>query len=124
MQIYWQNGQEFYPCERWIDFGVVLLNWWINGIGKLYDGSSREEFLFMDGPFSLYVTKTGPDLEIISRDMSIRWRATFPLLLEQMIHASTAVCEMHSSLNIDGPSYQNLRLGVQKLREMLAACEP
>lgn len=50
-----------FPEEGWLDFPVVILCWWIEGLREIESGESRSfEGSFMDGPFEFVVqSKTG-----------------------------------------------------------------
>jgi len=41
-----------FPAERWNDFAVVIIGWWLGALEKLARGAEREVILqFMDGPY-------------------------------------------------------------------------
>jgi len=55
-EIFLRSSNEAFPDDRWSDFPVVILAWWIEGLNglvvekeKLYVGS------FMDGPYAFVV---------------------------------------------------------------------
>jgi hypothetical protein len=48
-----------FPDDRWSDFPVVILSWWIEGLTALAAGRERSfEGMFMDGP-SAFVVQRG-----------------------------------------------------------------
>jgi hypothetical protein len=52
------NGREF-PMRRWNDFVVVVLSWWATALLQLLRNTSAKETLhFMDGPYTVEVSKT------------------------------------------------------------------
>ena len=49
-EIYFQIGDSFFPEEKWDDFAVIILGWWLKEACNIR--SKRVvQFLFMDGPF-------------------------------------------------------------------------
>jgi hypothetical protein len=47
-----------FPCERWNDFVVVVVSWWLEALEKLEHGVDREVVLrFMDGPYWITATR-------------------------------------------------------------------
>jgi len=53
------EGQPF-PEERWSDFPVVVLEWWLEAEFDLWKGARRSGVLrFMDGPFAVRVHAVG-----------------------------------------------------------------
>ncbi len=52
------NGKKSFPDDEWNDFVDIILNWWINAIIEMIESNLVGcELLFMDGPFSLIITK-------------------------------------------------------------------
>ncbi len=45
------DGKAF-PGERWSDFPIVVLGWWLGQVANLLSGSSEASCRFMDGPFA------------------------------------------------------------------------
>ena len=55
-QVFLQSKAGTFPEDRWSDFPVVILAWWIEGLSALVDGRERSfQGLFMDGPFAFIV---------------------------------------------------------------------
>ena len=51
--VYFRIGEKIFPDEKWSDFTVIILGWWIEELSKLKVGSKTFSLCFMDGP--LYV---------------------------------------------------------------------
>lgn len=51
------NGRPF-PMHQWNDFAVVVMSWWAGAILRLVRGSISETVDFMDGPYTVEITKT------------------------------------------------------------------
>lgn len=52
-EIYFESNGTYFPELHWNDFIIVVLNWWLRVIQKIYISNVgiTDEFLFMDGPF-------------------------------------------------------------------------
>ncbi|BDR57686.1 hypothetical protein [Xylocopilactobacillus apicola] len=48
--IYFQIGETFFPEEKWDDFSVIVLGWWLKEALSI-SSDSRSVFRFMDGPY-------------------------------------------------------------------------
>jgi hypothetical protein len=46
-----------FPADDWSDFPIVVLGWWLEAVTSLYSGRDSCEFEFMDGPYSVVVSK-------------------------------------------------------------------
>jgi hypothetical protein len=58
--ISWSINGTHFPDALWSDFPVILLSWWVAEASKLRSGAVDEtEFSFMDGPFTVLVSKRG-----------------------------------------------------------------
>ena len=54
--VYFKTEDSFFPSNDWNDFVLVITSWWCQSLLKLLRNESMsEEFLFMDGPFSVKV---------------------------------------------------------------------
>jgi hypothetical protein len=51
--IWWRTNETPFPEERWSDFAVVVLGWWIEAALGLLDYGGTAVFRFMDGPFAV-----------------------------------------------------------------------
>ncbi len=51
------NGRDF-PMRQWNDFVIVVMSWWAAAMLRLVRGSIAETVDFMDGPFTVEITKT------------------------------------------------------------------
>jgi hypothetical protein len=49
-EIYFQIGNIFFPDQKWDDFTVIILNWWLKEACKIKNNNIAH-FSFMDGPF-------------------------------------------------------------------------
>jgi hypothetical protein len=60
--IFWKVGNDSFPDEKWNDFVVVILSWWIEACLRLTHDSEREILRFMDGPYQVRIELDGKDL--------------------------------------------------------------
>jgi len=57
-QVFLQTTAGAFPEDRWSDFPVVILAWWIEGLTDVVSGRERSfQGLFMDGPFAFVVQR-------------------------------------------------------------------
>ncbi|MCX2679365.1 hypothetical protein OOZ15_05365 [Galbibacter sp. EGI 63066] len=55
--IYFTDQEFSFPEKGWNDFVIIILNWWCSALkGLLLNERLQDEFLFMDGPFTVRVT--------------------------------------------------------------------
>jgi hypothetical protein len=88
-----------FPDERWSDFPVIILGWWLDALFKVWSGKEKQgECLFMDGPYSFVVSKEkdGFVLRCFSDPHSTKeceWEGPVDLaaLLRQVLDASSTV---------------------------------
>lgn len=66
-EIYFQIGSVFFPEEKWDDFSVVVLGWWLQEACCIKPGR-RSIFRFMDGPyyFEVCLIDDSCDIDFIS----------------------------------------------------------
>lgn len=78
------DGDDF-PKKNWNDFVIVILGWWAAALLRLLrDASEREMLNFMDGPYSIEITKVGSDV--------LRFRALEGINRKNEI----CICESHA----------------------------
>jgi hypothetical protein len=52
-EVHVRVGALAFPEERWSDFVVVVLGWWLRALVSLTDRRDTVELHFMDGPFAV-----------------------------------------------------------------------
>jgi len=61
-QIFLRGLAGDFPEERWSDFPVVILGWWIEGLTRVLAGQERSfQGMFMDGPYAFVVHRESGD---------------------------------------------------------------
>src|SRR5437588_5592384 len=91
--ICWEHEGTWYPSPNWIDFGAVILDWWMIAARNLMQGERRQELYFMDGPFRLILTllKDGTTVVCTDPKESLHWIFTLNELITQLRNASMEV---------------------------------
>ncbi len=60
-----------FPASGWSDFPVIILGWWADALLQLEVPERREvQWLFMDGPHSVILTKTVGDISAGAFELS------------------------------------------------------
>jgi hypothetical protein len=50
--IFWEAGGVRFPEAGWTDYPLILFEWWLDAMQRIFRGESHNEHLeFMDGPF-------------------------------------------------------------------------
>lgn len=65
--VYLDLGNEVYfPEKNWDDFVLIIFSWWSDSIINLLNGSTHEDFCFMDGDFNFKINVFNERLFIIN----------------------------------------------------------
>jgi hypothetical protein len=65
--VYFDFGDILFPDDRWNDFVVVVVTWWLSALEKLERGIDREVVLqFMDGPYRITLTRQDATTVLLS----------------------------------------------------------
>ncbi|MCC5850537.1 MAG: hypothetical protein JJU29_20820 [Verrucomicrobia bacterium] len=60
-----------FPENGWSDFPVIILGWWTDALLQLMMPETREvQWLFMDGPHSVVLTKTADEISEAAFELS------------------------------------------------------
>lgn len=59
--VYWQVAGDAFPSADWDDFVIRILSWWMLAAEQLLSGARHADFLFMDGPYSVRVSRENGD---------------------------------------------------------------
>lgn len=111
------HDDESYPDDYWLDFGSIVLGWWIVSATKLLSGEGYQQFPFMDGPFGLTVRHSGDLLYITGKQLEKEWMVPLHTFITEIIQASETVIEKLTSLNIS--DNENLVGGISILKRLL-----
>ena len=115
------DANSHYPEEAWMDFGCVILGWWITACLNLINGSKEETMRFMDGPYALIAlvrastltlrSSEGPAFEVVTT------LADFQRVLGA---AANRVLRHVVRLGLRGDDVVELEVGLRKLRDARA----
>ena len=117
--IFISNGDINYPSEDWLDFGTIILGWWLYQSGKLLDGNEAVEFLFMDGPYKVKITQTDAvdTCRIDIEDWDISWSVSISELVNELIRATNYVCRYLKQAGIGEKERRSLTKGISSLHD-------
>ncbi len=116
--IYWTQDGVAYPADQWLDFGSVILSWWLAAAKSLLEGAVEAELDFMDGPFRLKASRAGNLLYVSADDQSWHWRPTMEAFAAELLRAANQVLRKFNDLGIS--DQEGLQIGSQHLRSALS----
>lgn len=119
--IYWTHGQEAYPEEGWVDFGSVVLGWWLVAAKSLLSGSGQESLLFMDGPYELSVRPVGNLFHISMTGRSEAWKVDQTSFIHELLSAASQATTRLHELGI--PDSEGLQIGIRELKAVFSEQE-
>jgi hypothetical protein len=107
----------YYPAKYWEDFGEVLLSWWIGALIRLLRGTEEDEFLFMDGSYSIKLCYRKKDRIVKLRPIGLDcvWEVSIHQLIDLIISAANSVSKELKIRNIE--EKEGLEKCVSLLRE-------
>ena len=115
-----EHGGTYYPSEEWLDFGGIVLGWWLMAFAKLRGGEEPQCLCFMDGPYELVVRTVEHMLVLRSDDNSIEWRVDVDEFEHELLRASELAIEAFREHGVAEVS-DTLELGVRELRQLQAS---
>lgn len=119
--IYWLHNGIAYPEEGWLDFGSVILDWWLIAATSLLHGALEEEFLFMDGPYALSVRSLDNQCHISMQGRSELWKVECASFMNELLSAANQTVAKLNELQI--PDKEGLQIGIRELKAALAEQE-
>jgi len=121
--IWWTFGRTAYPEEGWLDFGAVILGWWIVALMKLLAGEPRVELLFMDGPFALSVQRqpNGKEVLVTTKDGEASGIYRYSDLAQAVLRAANATCREFLAANVAVAERAALEADMHALKRAMLA---
>lgn len=116
--IYWNHDNEDYPSSQWTDFGVVILGWWLVDVRGLVRGADQEEFLFMDGPFSLLTRRNEDTLHISLKRDTAQWTVPLKQFISEIVRGAETVRAELVRLDIAPDDQRMLTNGIEALQAL------
>lgn len=108
-----------FPEEKWSDFSVVILAWWIEGLTKVVDNQKHSfEGMFMDGPYAFRVeSENGRNGQIAwgkRGEEAVVGTVDVPTLLRSAIDAGRLVSEACRLQNWSGRDLKKLEEAIAR----------
>jgi hypothetical protein len=93
--IFWEHEGNYYPSDDWMDFGCVIIGWWVNTLVQLLQGSNEEKFSFMDGPYSLNAKFNQPTgiVNLYPEGTDKTWSIDIIEILKSLSQSIDLICE-------------------------------
>jgi len=116
--IHWARQEEAYPADNWLDFGAVILGWWLGAAAKLVEGSTEQKFSFMDGSFSLTARREGDLLRITGETEPVAWTIPLEEVTAAVIRAANEVHRELLRLDMAIEEREGLASGIHQLERL------
>lgn len=115
-----QHDGQFYPSEDWMDFGSVILAWWMAAQFHLLGSGRCQKFLFMDGPYEVKVRhrRSSKMMELRPQGWDVVWKIPPYELTEVILSAAETVVEKLAQLETGSKEREVLERSVGKLRKI------
>lgn len=119
--ISWRIDGVSYPSATWIDFGTVILNWWVQVCERLADGATFGKLMFMDGPYEIAVIRTADGKLILRPQGETRvWTVSLLDLVDALTDAMATVITFLEPLPTAARQVEMLRSDVVALSHVRA----
>ncbi len=116
--LYWMQGQQVYPEQKWVDSGSVVLSWWLFSARALLEGAAEADFSFMEGPFSLTVRRLGNQVTITDAEQTWNTKVVLQGFIAELLTATNQVLRKFAELGIDDRN--GLQAGMRQLQTALS----
>jgi hypothetical protein len=120
--IAWKCEGVFYPSDDWLDFGAVILSWWLVSAHRLLKGKDEDEFVFMDGPYSIKIKycRQADFVQLNPSGLDMTWEVPFYQLAQELIRAANQVCRELIRTGAGARERTALEKGIADLRVALS----
>ncbi len=120
--IYWKRGEAAYPEEQWLDFGSVIIGWWLVAAKSLLEGAVEAELLFMDGPYRVKARRVGTMVHFSADKETWVWRTPIDTFVSELLNAAEKVQQKLVGLGVS--DQESLRTGARSLRTAASQAKP
>lgn len=104
-----------FPDQKWMDFGGVVLGWWMFQYVRLRNDEVDVSFSFMDGPFRLNLSRSNDDVTFTLPSGEVVGKALMPEIEESLRSAGRRVIDHLSRRNVDEAGCKSLSLGIARM---------
>lgn len=120
--IYWKQGDASYPEERWLDFGSVIIGWWLVAAKSLLEGATKAELQFMDGPYCIKVHRIDNIVHFSADKEAWVWRTPIDIFVTELLDVANKVQQKLVDLGIS--DQESLQGGLRALRPAASQAKP
>ena len=115
--IHWIHGHIAYPSKDWMDFGVVIVDWWLAAAKRLLEGATEEELPFMDGPYRMFLRREANMLRVLTKDAPGDWTVPTEEFIDELMGAAATIGVELARLGISQDDQKGLQKGTADLKE-------
>lgn len=115
-EIYFENEGKFYPEEHHMDFGEVILYWWITETIDCIEKHKLPKFIFMEGNYQL-ITGVDKATGLLSTNVGL-----VSLLHEGMDMLQEATRKVIDKKKELGLATVNLEASLSRLEDLMTDC--
>jgi hypothetical protein len=122
-RIFWEHNGSYYPMEDWVDFGCIIIGWWVSSLIRFQRGSSRESFTFMDGPYSIdaQFDKVSGEVELKPKGTNLVWTIKITEIAENLLQIVESLQHVLVYSNISSKDQVAFEKYSEALRESFLA---
>lgn len=101
-----------------MDFGTVILGWWLVAARQLVEGVQDDDLTFMDGPFRLKARSLANQITFSAPDLGPPWQVAQETFVAELLAGVKRVQSKLQELGITDK--EGLRVGVTQLERAIA----
>lgn len=118
--ICWVHEKLAYPSEDWLDFGGVIMGWWLVAAVNLLKGEPTERFVFMDGPYAFDAKWLDINsLTITFCNSEHHWTVPANQFFQELIQGATIICKEFIRIGTGGETRLSIEKGLDELKHLL-----
>lgn len=122
-EIAWEHNSVIYPAPGWVDFGSVILAWWMRAAVELFEGAHHTDFLFMDGPYGFQAQYQEASGLVLLKPRNQFWEWVVPLdtIAQELVKAGNRIIRELYEVNLGEEDRRSLEDGIARIKRTILA---